>query len=90
MTLVFHQQSQTTSWDVWALPLEGERKPTLLLGTPGVECCGVLSPDGRFLAYVSDESGRAEVLRHALPRRRPQVAGLQPGRRLSALAQGRA
>ncbi len=60
-TLVFHQQSQTTSWDVWALPLEGERKPTLLIGTPGVECCGALSPDGRFLAYVTDESGRAEV-----------------------------
>ena len=59
--LLFHQQSQTTSWDIWSLPLEGERKPTLVLGMPSVECCAVVSPDRRFLAYVTDESGRAEV-----------------------------
>lgn len=64
-TLVFHEQNPTTSWDVWALSLDGERKPTLLLGTPGMECCGVVSPDGRFLAYVTDESGRPEV--HVTP-----------------------
>jgi Tol biopolymer transport system component len=60
-TLVFHQQNQATGWDVMALPLEGERKPLALLQTPAVECCGAVSPDGRFLAYVSDESGRIEA-----------------------------
>jgi Tol biopolymer transport system component len=60
-SLLFHQQSQATSWDVWALPVEGERKPTLVLGMPATECCAVVSPDGRFLAYLTDESGRAEV-----------------------------
>jgi Tol biopolymer transport system component len=43
---------------IWALPLEGERKPS-----PVVErgSSGNLSPDGRWLAYRSSESGRGEV-----------------------------
>ena len=44
--------------DLWALPLEGERKPFLLV-KHGVE--GQVSPDGRWLAYVSTESGVSEV-----------------------------
>jgi Tol biopolymer transport system component len=45
--------------DIWMLPLEGEPKP--FLSTPYRETGGRFSPDGRFLAYVSDESGRDEV-----------------------------
>ncbi len=60
-TLVIHQQNPGTGWDVLALPMTGERKPQPLLQTPATECCGVLSPDGHFLAYASDESGRIEV-----------------------------
>jgi eukaryotic-like serine/threonine-protein kinase len=43
---------------IWSLPLEGERKPSLLLerGT-----AGKLSPDGRWLAYISAESGTLQV-----------------------------
>jgi|HubBroStandDraft_6_1064221.scaffolds.fasta_scaffold00030_9 Tol biopolymer transport system component len=43
---------------IFALPLEGERKPSLIVerGTGGR-----LSPDGRWLAYSSAESGRSEV-----------------------------
>jgi serine/threonine protein kinase/Tol biopolymer transport system component len=43
---------------MWALPLEADRKP-LPLGTTGSE--GRFSPDGRWFAYVSDESGRNEI-----------------------------
>jgi serine/threonine protein kinase len=43
---------------IWALPIEGERKPSLVLGRG---MFGKLSPDGRWLAYQSTESGRAEV-----------------------------
>jgi Tol biopolymer transport system component len=60
-TLVFHQLGEKTNYDVWTLPLEGERKPIPLLQTKHLECCGVFSPDGRFLTYASDESGRFEV-----------------------------
>jgi Tol biopolymer transport system component len=44
-----------------ALPLEGERKPIVVLQTPFNEGGGVFSPDGKWIAYESDESGRLEV-----------------------------
>ena len=44
--------------DLWALPLEGERKPWKLV-PHGLE--GQVGPDGRWLAYVSSESGASEV-----------------------------
>jgi Tol biopolymer transport system component len=50
-----------TSFDLWALPLEGDRKPIVLLQTAFSEDGARLSPDGRWLAYTSDESGRPEV-----------------------------
>ena len=43
---------------IWALPLEGERKPWQILPRGSN---ARLSPDGRWLAYSSDESGRPEV-----------------------------
>ena len=50
-----------TRSDLWVLPLDGDRKPKLLLGTEFNESMGSFSPDGRWIAYVSDESGRSEV-----------------------------
>jgi eukaryotic-like serine/threonine-protein kinase len=49
--------------DIWALPLEGDRKPTMVVqhaGNTGV-AYGRLSPDGRWLAYMSNESGGAQI-----------------------------
>jgi Tol biopolymer transport system component len=51
----------TTQSDVWALPLTGDRKPITVLQTSFRESGAVFSPDGRWIAYTSDESGRAEV-----------------------------
>ena len=50
--------------DVWIAPEEGE--PVRFLETPFHEHAAVFSPDGRFLALVSDESGQNEVYVHAL------------------------
>ena len=50
-----------TGQDLWALPLEGDRKPALLLGTQFNEREGSFSPDMRWIAYTSNESGRPEV-----------------------------
>ncbi len=47
--------------DLWILPLTGERKPHPLLETPNTEAHPTLSPDGRFVAYVSDEDGIGKV-----------------------------
>jgi serine/threonine-protein kinase len=68
-TLVYHEQgpSPKTGYDLWMLPLQGERKPQPFLQTPFNERNARLSPDGRWLAYVSDESGRFEVYVRPFP-----------------------
>jgi Tol biopolymer transport system component len=47
--------------DVGTLPLSGDRTPAPLLASPSNELSGKLSPDGRWLSYLSNESGRQEV-----------------------------
>ena len=46
---------------IWVLPLEGDRKPIPFLRTEFNEDQGQFSPDARWVAYRSDESGRNEV-----------------------------
>jgi eukaryotic-like serine/threonine-protein kinase len=50
-----------TGSDLWVLPLEGDRKPAVLLRTEFNEVNGSFSPDGRWVAYSSNETGRNEV-----------------------------
>ena len=50
-----------TGSDLWVLPLEGDRKAAPLLRTDFNEGLGAFSPDGRWVAYVSNETGRNEV-----------------------------
>jgi eukaryotic-like serine/threonine-protein kinase len=47
--------------DVMGVPLEGDGPPTPLVQTPFNEGFGKISPDGRFIAYASNESGRPEI-----------------------------
>jgi Tol biopolymer transport system component len=54
--------------ELWRLPLAGERKPVLLLaGTQSSVAHASASPDGRFFAYTSDETGRSEVYLQRFP-----------------------
>jgi Tol biopolymer transport system component len=48
-------------WDIWIQPAEGRQPPRPFLQSPFHERWGRLSPDGRWLAYVSNESARNEV-----------------------------
>jgi serine/threonine protein kinase len=50
-----------TKTDVWILPLVGERKPIPLLQTEFEEYDAQFSRDGKWISYVSNESGRYEV-----------------------------
>jgi len=50
-----------TAYDLWVLPLFGDRKPFPFLQTPFGEVSGRFSPDGRWIVYASDESGRSDV-----------------------------
>jgi eukaryotic-like serine/threonine-protein kinase len=65
--------------DLWILPLQvppgGERKPIPFLVTQADETSGQFSPDGKWIAYSSDESGRREVyVQGFAPDRSPAAA----------------
>lgn len=59
--ILFQSQDAKTGWDLWLLPLAGDRVPMPLVQTRFNEQEAEFSPDGRWLAYSSDESGRLEV-----------------------------
>jgi serine/threonine protein kinase len=59
--LLFRSVDPETSHDLLALPLYGDRKPFPVVRGEFIEPYGQLSPDGKWIAYQSDESGRAEV-----------------------------
>ncbi|HEV8231744.1 MAG TPA: hypothetical protein VGQ75_05310, partial [Thermoanaerobaculia bacterium] len=65
--LVFHSPGPKTGWDVWVLPMTGDHKPMAFAQTEFSEVQGQLSPDGRWMAYASDESGRMEVYVQPFP-----------------------
>ncbi|MGH9256622.1 MAG: protein kinase domain-containing protein [Vicinamibacterales bacterium] len=50
-----------TGYDLWIVPLEGDRKPLVWLNTPFDERNSTFSSDGRWMAYTSNESGQYEV-----------------------------
>jgi serine/threonine-protein kinase len=56
-----------TSQDIWILPLDGERKPRPFVRTRFQEISAAFSPDGQWLAYASNESGRFEVYVQPFP-----------------------
>jgi dipeptidyl aminopeptidase/acylaminoacyl peptidase len=53
--------------DVFALPLDGDKKPIPLLRTSYDERDAVFSPDGKWIAYQSNESGRFEIYIQPFP-----------------------
>jgi serine/threonine protein kinase len=55
------------SRDIWALPLSGDRKPIQITDTSFIETFPRLSPNGRWLAYASNETGRDEVYLQSFP-----------------------
>jgi Tol biopolymer transport system component len=64
--LLFHQRSPQNDRDIWYLRLEDD-KPIPFLQSSFHEGLPVPSPDGRYLAYISDESGRFEVYIRQFP-----------------------
>jgi Tol biopolymer transport system component len=56
-----------TGGDIWALPLVGTPEPYPVVRTAADEHYGTLSPDGRWLAYISNETGAYEVYVESFP-----------------------
>jgi len=63
--IIFHSPGKETKMDIYALPLgpgsPEDRKPIPIVQTPANELGGYLSPDDRWIAYLSDESGKQEL-----------------------------
>jgi eukaryotic-like serine/threonine-protein kinase len=59
--LVYTLGDPSTNGGLWLLPLVGDRTPRRIVDTPAAERDCALSPDGRWLAFISDETGRDEV-----------------------------
>jgi Tol biopolymer transport system component len=57
----------STNTDIWTLPLFGDRKPVPYLQTEFDEAGGRFSPEGKWIVYASDESGRSEVYVRPFP-----------------------
>jgi serine/threonine protein kinase/Tol biopolymer transport system component len=67
--IIYRQNDPKTKSDVWVLPVgNGETQPFPVLRTEANEAAGSLSPDGRWLAYASDESGLYEVYVQSFPK----------------------
>lgn len=65
--VAFTTSSPQTKYDLWVLPMVGDRKSIPFLQTPFNEDGARFSPDGHFIAYYSDESGSYEVYVQAFP-----------------------
>ena len=71
--LLFETLGATSGVDLWLLPLDGSRHATPFLQTPFDEGNPSLSPDGRWVAYVSDKSGQGEVYVRPFPGPGPET-----------------
>jgi Tol biopolymer transport system component len=60
-SLLYTEADRTTGFDIWILPLNGDGKPLPFLRTRFDEREPRFSPDGRWIAYSSDESGDSEI-----------------------------
>jgi eukaryotic-like serine/threonine-protein kinase len=66
-----HDPKSHTGWDIWVLPMfpdkSGEQKPFPVVSTNFQDVTPAFSPDGKWLAYANDETGRLEVYIQPFP-----------------------
>jgi eukaryotic-like serine/threonine-protein kinase len=65
--ILYGELDRKTNVDLWVLPLFGDHKSIPLLQTSFTETQGRFSPDGRWIAYVSNESGTFQVYVQSFP-----------------------
>jgi serine/threonine protein kinase/Tol biopolymer transport system component len=65
--LAYTTEHPQTGRDIWAVALTGERKPFPVVENQGRQSMPQISPDGKWIAYVSDETGRFEVYVRPFP-----------------------
>ena len=66
---IYTENNPKTRQDIWVWPVADKQPPWPFAATEADEGAAKLSPDGRWLAYVSDETGRSEVYVQSFPER---------------------
>jgi serine/threonine protein kinase len=59
--LIAMENQGADGWNIWMLPMMGKRKPYAFLSVPHNKLYGTFSPDGHWLSFISDQSGRPEL-----------------------------
>jgi serine/threonine protein kinase len=74
--VIFSRESKDTGYDLFAAAVEGDHKVRPLVVAPFNQFDASVSPDGKWLAYVSDESGQAEIFVQSMsdPNMRAQIS----------------
>ena len=65
--LLYLERDPETGGDLWVLPMDGKEKPSVFLKSRFEERAAQFSPDGRWVAYMSDESGQPEIYARPFP-----------------------
>jgi hypothetical protein len=65
--LLYRSPGATTAFDIWAVPVKGDRKPVSVAQTNFNERDGQFSPDGKWVAYQTNETGRVEIVVQPFP-----------------------
>ena len=65
--IVYNTITGETGTDLWLFPMESNSTPRALLSTPFDESGAAISPDGRWMAYRSNETGRYQVYIRSFP-----------------------
>jgi Tol biopolymer transport system component len=74
--ILLSQLDLETSQNIWLLDSSGSKPPTVVIGGRGTDLGGWLSPDGRWIAYTNNDTGRLELYVQAFPNpsRRVQIS----------------
>jgi Tol biopolymer transport system component len=65
--MTISSKGATWDWDILIRDVEGKQPPRRFCASPSLEFAPTISPDGRWLAYSSDETGRSEIYVRSFP-----------------------
>jgi serine/threonine protein kinase len=71
--IIVYESGSRDDADLWTIAMSGDRKPKKFLDTKYHETNGVLSPNGRWIAHMSNASGRNEVVVRPFPAKDPYI-----------------
>ena len=71
--IIVYESDSAENADLWTIAMSGDRKPKKFLDTRYRETNGTVSPDSRWIAHMSNKSGRDEVYVRPFPAREPAV-----------------